>query len=276
MAKKPTFNDILRAAINDVVDHGFDKAERMEKWLEKLRLAAMESLPSESQMEQWLRDGLVSRYKKLVDGGEIARINPGVSTFTLRNLAPKMHDELTKRIMASAQLIKLNRKKSIDATLQRFAGWMSSVPAGGTEQTKKRETKAEVGKALSSLPYEERRVLIDQSHKLVGSINEVVAESGGAIAGTWHSLWRMSGYNYREDHKERDEQVFLIRDSWAHKAGLVKPGKMGFYGDTEKVAELPFCSCYMGWIFALRSLPPEMLTAKGKAALADARAKLAS
>jgi len=57
---------------------------------------------------------------------------------------------------------------------------------------------------------------------------------------------------------------------------LVKPGKMGFYGDTEKVAELPFCSCYMGWIFALRSLPPEMLTAKGKAALADARAKLAS
>lgn len=276
MAKKPSFSEVLRAAINDVVDHGFDKSERMEKWLEKLRKAAVDSLPSEKQMDQWLRDGLIARYRKLVDGGEIARINPGVSKFTIKQLTPKMRDELTKRIMASAQLIKLNRKKSIDATLQRFAGWMSSVPAGGTEQTKKRETKAEVGKALSSLPFESRRVLIDQGHKLAASINEVVAEGGGAIAGTWASLYRMPGYDYREAHRERDGKIFLIRDSWAHKQGLVKPSDEGFYGDTEKVGELPCCSCHMVWIFNLRSLPDSMLTAKGKAALADARAKLAS
>jgi hypothetical protein len=276
MAKKPTFSDVLRAAINDVVDHGFDKAERMEKWLEALRRAAVDSLPSESQMEQWLRDGLVARYKKLVDGGEIARINPGISTFTLRNLTPKMKDELTKRIMASAQLIKLNRKKSIDATLQRFAGWMSSVPAGGTEQAKKRETKAEVGKALSSLPYDDRRVLIDQGHKLVNSINEVVAVNGGAIAGEWFSHYLQPGYDFRESHAERAGKVYLIRDSWADQKGFVKPGPDGYTDQITKPGEEIFCRCSYRYIYSISSLPFSMLTAKGKAALADARAKLAS
>ena len=276
MAKKPTFNDILRAAINDVVDHGFDKAERMEKWLEALRRAALDSLPSESQMEQWLRDGLVARYKKLVDGGEIARINPGVSTFTLRNLTPKMKDELTKRIMASAQLIKLNRTRSINATLQRFSGWMSSIPAGGTEQAKKRETKAEVGKALSSLPFEERRCLIDQSHKLVSSINAVVAKGGGAIAAEWHSNYRQSGYDARPEHEHRDGEVFAIRGNWAIEKGLMKAGPNGFTDGIEQPAELPFCRCYYSYRYSLSSLPADMLTAKGKDALAEVRAKLAS
>ena len=276
MAKKPTFSQVISAAVNDIADHGFDKPERMEKWLKAVREAAADALPSEARLEKMLREALIGRYKKLVDGGEIARLHPGVSKFTIKSLTPKMQDELAKFIMSSANLIKLNRRKAVDATLQRLAGWISSVPPGGTDQTNKRKTKEDVKKALSSLPFEERRVLIDQGHKLVGSINEVVANNTGAIAGIWHSHWRQPGYDYRDTHKDRDEHIYLIRDSWAHKAGLVKSGEMGFYGDTTKVAEETFCRCYMQWLYALRSLPTSMLTAKGKAALADAKAKLAS
>ena len=273
MAKK-TFNSIIRDAINDVADHGYDKAERMEKWLAAIRKAAASALPSEKQMQQMLRDALIARYRRLIDSGEIARLNPGVSKFTIKSLTPKMQDELTKRIMASANLIRLNRARAIDSTLQRFAGWMSSIPAGGTDQAKKQKTKENISKSLSSLPYDDRRVLIDQGHKLVGSINEVVANNTGAIAGIWHSNWRQPGYDYREPHKERDGEVYLIRDSWAHKDGLVKPSKVGFYGDTTKVGEEIFCRCYMQWIYNISKLPADMLTAKGNAKLADARAKL--
>lgn len=272
MAKQKTFSEVLSEALDDVIDNGFDKPERMEKWLERLKAAAKRTLPSEKEMEKMLRDALKARYQQL-QNGEIAKLNPGVSKFTLKGLTPKMQDELTKRIMASANLIKLNRGRAIDSTLQRFAGWMSSVPAGGTDSANKKKTKVEVQKALSSLPFEDRRVIIDQGHKLVGAINEVIASNTGAIAGVWHSHWRQPGYDYREDHKERDDQVYLIRDSWADKKGFVKPGEMGWYGDTTKVNEEPFCRCYMKWIYSLRALPKEMLTAKGKVALADARAK---
>lgn len=276
MAKPKTFPEIVREAVEDVVEHGFDKPERMDKWLEKIRKAAANALPSEKQMDKWLRDALIATYKRLVDGGEITRLHPGVSKFRIKELTPKMQDELRKRIMASANLIKLNRKRSIDATLQRFAGWMSSVPAGGTDQANKKKTKEDIKKALNALPFEERRVLIDQGHKLTGAINEVIANNTGAIAGIWHSHWRQPGYDYREDHKERDDHVYLIRGSWADDKGYVKPGEMGFYGDTTKVNEEPFCRCYMQWIYNPRDLPKDMLTAKGKAALADARAKLSA
>lgn len=276
MAKQPSFFEVITAAIEDVVEHGFDKPERMEKWLEKIRKAAERTLPSEKVMDKMLREALAAQYKKLVDDGEIARLNPGVSRFTIKKLTPKMRDELTKRIMASANLIRLNRQQSIDKTLQRFAGWMSSVPAGGTDQANKKQTKREMNKALSSLPFEERRVIIDQGHKLTGAINEVIANQGGAIAGIWHSHWRQPGYDYREDHKERDEQVYLIRDSWADEKGYVKPGKSGYYGDETKVNEEPFCRCYMQWIYAVRDLPESMITAKGRAALAEAKKKLSA
>jgi len=121
------------------------------------------------------------------------------------------------------------------------------------------------------LPYSERFVLIDQGHKLVASINDIIAADGGAIAGQWSSRWRQPGYNYREEHKERDGQFFLIRDSWAHRAGLVKKGKAGYVDESTAPGQEPACRCSYKYVYNIRDLPDDMLTAKGKAWLANAR-----
>src|SRR5207247_2394734 len=102
-------------------------------------------------------------------------------------IKPALHAELERRIMASADLIKLNRKAAIEKTVQRFSGWATSVPPGGTRATDKKKEKDSIKKSLKSLPFEERRVIIDQSHKFVANLNEIVAKDGGAIAGRWHS-----------------------------------------------------------------------------------------
>ena len=65
--------------------------------------------------------------------------------------------------------------------------------------------------------------------------------------------------------------MFLIRDSWAQKAGLVKPSKDGYTDDIEAPGELVYCSCHYVFLYNLRQLPPEMLTAKGKEALERAK-----
>jgi hypothetical protein len=273
--KPPSFYDVITEAINDMIGHGFDKVGRVEYWTNRIRVAAEAVLTPQAKMEKMLREELSKVYAKLVDKGEIARFHPGVELYTIAKLKPKMRAELDRRIMASASLIKLNRKKSVDSTLARFVGWSTSIPAGGTTQASRQETKDALRKGMAQLPHEERRVLIDQGHKLTAAINEVVATGGGAIAVQWHSHWRQAGYDFREDHKERDDQVYVLRESWARDKGLVKAGPNGFYDTITAVAEEPFCRCYATFIYALARLPTDCLTAKGKSELDRVRAELA-
>ena len=126
----------------------------------------------------------------------------------------------------------------------------------------------EIKRGIAGLPFIERRVIIDQGHKLASSINAVVAEEGGAIAGIWHSHYRQPNYNYREDHKERDDLVYLMRSSWARDEGLVKAGPAGYADDITQPGEEINCRCFWEYIYNLRDLPSDMLTAKGESALA--------
>ena len=275
MSDRPkTFPEVVAAAIEDIIENGFDSMERIERWTREIRLAAERSLVSSASMEQQLRDALAAVYRKMIDQGGVLRFNPGVERFTLEKVKPALRNELDRRIMASANLIKLNRTEAVEKTLRRFQGWSTSIPAGGVTAEKKRDVRANVRKALTQLPFEERRVLIDQGAKLIAAINDIVATDGGAIAGFWVSHYKQQGYNFRPDHAERDsrennDQPFLVRDSWAHKAGLVKKGKLGYVDDVTAPATEPFCRCYYRYAYNLRDLPTEMLTAKGRAALAN-------
>lgn len=276
MPRRESFYDVIDAAIEDVTINGFDSGERIEFWRNRIREAMGKALPSQSHLQDILRESMIRTYRRLIERGEIVKYHSGISRFTLQKVRPHMRAELDRRIMAAANLIKLNRETAITKTLQRFTGWSTSIPAGGSRVVKKRDTKMEIRKALTSQPFEERRVLIDQGHKLTASLNNILAVDGKAIALKWHSHWRQAGYNYRPDHKERDEHIYMMRDNWAQRDGLVKVGADGYYDEITSVAEEPFCRCYAEYIYNIRSMPKDMVTKKGVEALAEARAKIAA
>lgn len=270
-----TFQETLAAAISDLTEHGFDSVERVDRWVSALRSAARGAAGSAQAAEDLVSQGLAAIYQKLVDKGGISRYNPGVARFTLERVRPQLRAELDRRIVASAQLIKRNKEEAVEKTLQRFQGWATSIPiGGGVSEASKRELKSDFDRPLKQAPFEIRRVLIDQSAKLTANISEVVALGANAIAGKWESQYRQRGYNARPDHKERDSHVFLVRDSWAHKKGLVKPGSAGYTDDVTKPAQEPFCRCRYVYLSNLRQLPEEMLTVAGKEALQAARDKV--
>ena len=271
---KRKFNKVVSDAIADILANGFDSMERVERWQERLRRAAQATLMPERELNDMLNEGLSQVYERLVGSGQLVRRNAGVSQFTIDKVRPELRRLLDSRIMASADLIKRNRQQSIEKTLARFSGWATSIPPGGGAPVDKKGTKSDIGKALKQLPFEERRVLIDQGHKLTASINEVVAIGGNAIAMKWRSNWRQPGYDYREDHRERDGQIYLLRDSWAASAGLVKKGNNEYYDDVTKVGQMPFCRCHATWLYSLRDLPEDMITTKGKAELERVRAQM--
>jgi hypothetical protein len=267
-----TFYRVLSQAINEMAGVGFDNSARLAYWINRIRDAAVQSLIPEHILEAQLNSAFRSTYARLIEKGTITKLHPGIGRFTLEKVRPALHAELARRLMAARNLIKLNRAEAIEATVRRFAGWASSVPDGGTGATDKRATRAEIRKALASLPFTERRVAVDQGHKFVSNLNNILATDGGAIALTWHSHWRQAGYNYRRDHKERDGKVYVLRGNWALDRGLMKLAGRTYYDEVTAVGEEVYCRCYAVYLYSLRALPDDMLTEKGRAELERAKA----
>jgi hypothetical protein len=268
-----TFREVLTAAVRDITENGYDDVARLDDWLRKLRFAAMADLPTSEEIQNRMQLAMQTVFDRTFSKSSVLKYHPGVPTFTIERLKPFARDELDRRIRASAQLIKLNREQAIEKTLQRFSGWATSIPDRGSRAVDKVDVKEHIAKPIAQVKFEARRVSIDQGHKLLNSINTVVANQGGAIAGKWRSHYRQAGYDARPDHAERDSKIYLVRDSWAHDQGLVKRGEAGYTDEITQPGEEVFCRCYWVWLYALRELPEPMLTVKGKDLLEETRLK---
>jgi hypothetical protein len=263
------FYAVLTAAINAVMETGYISADQIAMWIDQLRRAAKRSLTPESTLRQSIDDMMRSVYRAKVEQGGLLRYHPGVERFTLHHVAPRLHAELDRRIMASADLIKLNRTEAVETTLRRFQGWATSIPPGGISEEKRRTVKEQIRKPLASLPFRERRVAVDQGHKLRANLSEILAIDGGALAGHWRSHYAQQNYDYRPEHKhyDVDDKFFVVRDNWAIRQGLMTARGYRYTDEIEAPAQKPFCRCYYVWSHSLRRLPVDMLTEKGREAL---------
>ncbi len=256
------FISVLAMAIQDLATYGFFDQQRIAEWIRKLAAAADTALPSDQALEKRLTDSLRTIYLRATGPGALKH-HPGVTRFTLSLIEPALRPELDRRILASAELIKINRKQAIEKTLQRFSGWATSIPAGGSKVIDRAEVKESIKKSLSQVNYEIRRLNIDQGHKLVSNINQSIASQTGAIAMKWRSHWRQAGYDYREDHRERDGKVYAIRGSWAVQQGLINKGE-GYSDEITAPGEEVFCRCFAVYYTSPRELPDDMVTEKGR------------
>jgi hypothetical protein len=261
------FYQTVTDAIRDFTLHGYDAQWRLDMWVERIRAAAIASLTPPEVLEKGLRDALTTVYSRMVDKGAILKYHPDVSAFTINRVKPKLRAAVDRSILASAGLIRLNQKQAVEQTVQRFVGWSSSIPAGGSRVVDKVDTKDDIRKSLTQLPWEERRVAIDQGHKLVASLSNIIAVDGGAIGAIWKSHFRQAGYKFRKDHAERDGKFYAVRGCWAIEKGLMKVGPAGYLDEMTQPGEEVFCRCFVQWVYAIRKLPQDMLTALGKTEL---------
>ncbi len=266
-----SFYRTITMAVADLTENGFDSAERVQFWIQQIRSAAYASMTPAHVLEAQLAATFRGIYQRQIERGGILKYHPGVARFTLEKVKPRLRAELDRRLMASRELIKLNRAAAIEKTTQRFSGWATSIPAGGTDAADKVEVKTTVRKALAQLPFEERRVAVDQGHKFVANLNNIIAVDGGAIAAEWHSHWRQANYNFRRDHKERDEHIYIIRNNWAMARGLMKADGHRYTDEITAPGEEVFCRCSYRYLYSLRSLPAGMVTEKGRAELERVR-----
>lgn len=266
------FYAVVNSAMDDFNEHGFDSQARLDKWLDAIRVAARAALIPEAQLNQLVRASLMKSFTRSLSKTRLQRAHPGLSQFTIESIKPKLRGELDRRIMASANLIKLNRTASIEKTLQRFSGWATSIPIGGSNVSDIDETRR-IRKGIAGLSFEDRRVSIDQGHKLNAAINDIIATDGGAIAYRWKHV-NEANYDARPEHEARDDEIFVIRGNWAITAGLMKLAGRKYSDQIDAPAQKPFCRCTAVYVYSVGDLPRDMLTEKGAESLRIARAAI--
>lgn len=202
------------------------------------------------------RRSLSAANRRYLERGGWKRDHPGISIGKVRRLSPLLVAELDRHQSNTLALIEANRVKALADIASRFIGWSSSSSPGGIKGNRE-AIKRLITKPIKTAALRERNILRDQNAKLRSSLSDVIAQNSGAIAAMWHSRWHDPGYDYREDHKEFDELVFAIRNSWAHQQGFIA-ADVGYTDEQEMPAELWNCKCHYKYIYALEDLPSEM------------------
>lgn len=271
----PSFYQVVNEAIADILLHGFDSAERIQLWMDKIGMIAKATLTPEDVLQRKLQGILAQTFNRTIREQPLLQTHKGIPRFTLASIQPRLRGVLDRHILASADLIRLNKKASVEKTLQRFSGWATSIPAGGSKSPVAREEAKRVRTGLARLPFEERRVIIDQGHKLVASVNAIIAMDGGAIAACWHHVREAgSGYQPRPEHEARDDLIYVVRGSWALEAGLMKLAGRAYTDAITQPAQEPYCRCWWEFFYNLRDLPEDMLTVRGKSELLRVRGEM--
>ncbi len=263
--------DVLTEIVSEFTDNGYEDQQALNEAAARLREAAEASIPPAQILADKMKRAMKATYKRATSPGAVKKRHPDISRFTVGHLRPYLLPELDRRIMAAADLIVLNREKAVEATLQRFTGWATSIPKGGSRVVDKVEVKQGIIKPVAQLRYEERRMTIDQGHKLVASINAIIADDNDAIAAIWRDHGSVdTGYDARHSHMQRNGKVYAIRNNWAMREGLMKKGA-GYTDEMTQPGEEVYCRCYYVYLQNLRDLPDDMLTAKGRDMLAKVR-----
>ena len=261
---KETLLDLIRQAVSDIAQNGFSW-DRVKGWQRRIEMA-LQTYRDTSQAERRIAHGLRELFARKTTPTVLAKVHPGVDKVTLRMIAESHRGMLDDRIRASVDLIRLNRERAISRMLDRFAGWSTSIPSGGSSKQTP-EIVSHIAKPLRSMSYEERRLYIEQGHKMIANVNAILAEQSNAIVVIWRSHYRQAGYDYREDHKERDGKFYAIRGNWAMERGFMKLGGHQYIDEITQFGEEINCRCFGIYLSNLRDLPDDMLTLKGKAEL---------
>ncbi|MDE1990791.1 MAG: hypothetical protein KGI82_10020, partial [Betaproteobacteria bacterium] len=111
-----TFYDLVRQAVAQASEHGPPSEAQLDALLVQIRLAAQRSLLSDAEVNAQLKRHFAGLYNRLIVRGKIFERMRGVERFTAAQVAPAIRAELDRAILASADLIRLNKAAEVEKT----------------------------------------------------------------------------------------------------------------------------------------------------------------
>jgi len=273
--------DAINAAINELLKNGWTPSlikcwrDELERVLDEEAMSPIDAGDAVQRYYQNYLDRIIEvkglPFRSIVssDDKQAAGITGIGMEGKFELLLPKIRsafDSCVNDVKAHAGQF---RQRELLAALNTFEQWALSIPLGGTKEKSFRDEARSVRLELKSFSKWDKYFAQVKSRNFMNEINRIIAEFNGAIAARWH----FRSLCEEPMHKERDGEIYLIRGNWASEKGFIDDHKTKF---TESLS-LPGndgCMCSYCHLSGLRDLPAELLTPKGKDALADSNKRV--
>lgn len=200
---------------------------------------------------------------------------------TIPELRGSMRQELRSRIRLSLSLIKSQNEKTMNLIKSRFLGFLSS------DRERPLREFLQISKSNKKEDRHLRFVLRDQTTKMLGNFDNLVAKKYNAYGFVWENMKdrRVAGYGKSRsekakldkskthgDHDSRGGKLYLYEDSWILKEGLVKANKLPLAKFNDGLPGQPIgCRCWAHNLYDLLDIPKitglsesEIFTQKGR------------
>jgi hypothetical protein len=253
------FDRLLREAAKHFTTNGYTSRSDINDWRVKLLSAAEAHLDVEGAHKRVGRI-LESAYWKALGAGRIAKKHGSVPKYAIDQLEPKLRDELERRIFATQELVEGDKRVALERLQQRFLGLATAGPNPGEAAA----SATAIGKVARDSRAQERMIAVDQTKKMVATMDEVIAEDGGSIGGFWDATWDIAR-KHRPEHAARHDKFYVRRASWADEQVLIRHPN-GFMDEWDMPGVLINCQCEYNYVYDLADVPDEFKTAKGKEA----------
>lgn len=209
-------------------------------------------------------------YRRYVEK-DFKKNNRNIRPYKLNQLKPHFRKEMENRIQFSLNLIKTQSQESMLTLTDRFMNWCN----GNHKESLKSSLK--LGQTTNKEMKHYNLILQDQTRKMIGNFDNIVAENYGAIGFFWRTRrdsrvvgnptgkYPGKGNKIHGDHYHREGVFFLYENQ-------IKKYKPYLKKEVKTVKELEdglpgqpiYCRCYAENIYHLEDLPRNLLSKKGK------------
>lgn len=201
-----------------------------------------------------------------------AKNNKGLKGWRVNEMKPILRKQLRNHISESLLLIKTQNSYRMNILESRFLDWLSHKEVDA-KQTPLREV-MQVDKTIRKTDKHYNMILQDQTRKMIGGFDYVVAQHYKAIGFYWRTRqdnkvvgnpvgkYPDAGNKMHQDHYSRNGKFYFYKDNWAVKQHLINTKHKDFaYADfVDGLPGQPInCRCYAHNIYDLDDVPKNLV-----------------
>lgn len=200
--------------------------------------------------------------------------NKGIKGWRLNELTKPFRSHLKSRIQYSINLITTQTNARMAKLENRFLNW---VQGPRTESIK---TELAQHEEWAKAKKHNRMILRDQTSKMIGNFDHIVAEKYKAIGFYWRTrrdkkvvgnpsgLYPGSGNEKHQDHYHRNGKFYFYKDAWVFNIkGLIDRKSDIEYAEslTDGLPGQPInCRCYAENVYEIADIPKKYIIVKDK------------
>jgi hypothetical protein len=184
-------------------------------------------------------------------------------------LIPKIMERYAYCVENYRTQSKIYLNEQLEQFYELLSSFLIRVPVGGSKDKTIKSEITKIKRELRSLTKWNQLFYTYKAASLVSELEYLFSIPNNPIAVVWHysALDEQGEYKKTYSHKERDSCVYAVRGNWALEKGLMSAEPNGYIDEISRPKQEVGCMCSIQWLYGLRALPGEMLTAKGKAEL---------